>query len=160
MNGSEDMTEYDEIIIIDDDELEDELDYRNAIRTGRRDKRRFGRPPSRGGGRGRRSSGGRRVVIRRPTNRRPPVQHQPAARPENAGPVIREDTGGLSTGVLVDAGAQVLAAIQPLPTPPVATGKAEADLANLILYQQAIAEHAKRDEQLRTIGSLASKLFA
>jgi hypothetical protein len=146
------MSEYDEIIILDDDELDDELDYRNA-RTNRRDRRGFGRG-SRGRG-GRRSTGGRRVGVRRPSSRRPVP-----FRPENAGPVIRDDTGGLSTGVLVDAGAQVLAAIQPLPTPPVATGKAEVDLANLILYQQAIAEHAKRDEQLRTIGSLASKLFA
>ena len=53
------MTEYDEIIIIDDDELEDELDYRNAIRTGRRDNRGNRRPPARGRGRGGRGSVGR-----------------------------------------------------------------------------------------------------
>ena len=38
------------------------------------------------------------------------------------GPVLRADTGGLSYGVLIDAAAQVLAAIQSLPTPPSATG--------------------------------------
>ena len=41
-----------------------------------------------------------------------------------------------------------------------ATGKLEADMENLMLYQKALAEHAKRDEQLRTVGSLASKFFA
>ena len=41
-----------------------------------------------------------------------------------------------------------------------ATGETSTDLGNLILYQQAIAEHAKRDEQLRTVGSLAAKFFA
>ena len=66
----------------------------------------------------------------------------------------------MSTGKLVEAGAQVLAAIQPLPAAPVATMKLETDLANMVLYQKALAEHAKRDEQLRTVGSLASKLFA
>ena len=89
-------------------------------------------------------TGGSRVSARRPT----------------AGTIIRRDTGGLSTGVLIESGAQVLAAIQPLPQAPVATGKLEDDLSNLVLYQKALAEHAKRDEQLRTVGSLASKFFA
>ena len=142
--------EYEEILIVDDD-LDDEVDdYRNAIRTRRPGR---GRPPSRRG-RGRRS-GGRRIVGR--PRRRPAPRPQA---PANAGPVIREDTGGLSTGVLIDAGAQILAAIQSLPTPPVATGESGTDLPNLILYQAAVTEHAKRDEQLRTIGSLLSKFFA
>ena len=63
-------------------------------------------------------------------------------------------------GLLVEAGAQVLAAIQSLPNPPVSTGETSTDLGNLILYQRALAEHAKRDEQLRTVGSLAAKFFA
>jgi hypothetical protein len=62
--------------------------------------------------------------------------------------------------MMIEAGAQVLAAIQSLPLAPVATGKVEQDVANMVLYQAALAEHAKRDEQLRTLGSLASKLFA
>jgi hypothetical protein len=68
--------------------------------------------------------------------------------------------GGLSTGQLVEVGAQILAAIQPLPAAPVATGKADVDVGNLMLYQNALAVHAKRDEQLRTVGSLVGKLLA
>jgi len=140
--------EYEEILIVDDELDYEGDDYRNAIRPNRRGTR---RPPSRGG----RGRPNRRVSVGRP--RRPAPRPR---RPANAGPVIREDTGGLSTGVLINAGAQILAAIQSLPTPPVATGETSTDLPNLILYQAAISEHAKRDEQLRTIGSLLSKFFA
>lgn len=139
------MDEYGDVIVLDEDDFDDE-DFRNQ----RRDHRTTVRvPSSRPGGRRRPTAivrtRGRTRVVRRPAN---------------AGPVVRRDTGGLSYGVLVEAGAQALAAIQPLPAPPVATGKVEIDVGNLMLYQQALAEHAKRDEQLRTVGSLASKLFA
>lgn len=134
-----------EIVIIDDDDgFEDDYEFRNA----RRDHR-TRRPPSRptrsrfGGSRASRG----RIVRTNP-------------RRSNTGAIVRRDTGSLSTGVLVEAGSQLLAAIQPLPTAPVATGKLEADMENLMLYQKALAEHAKRDEQLRTVGSLASKFFA
>lgn len=131
------------VILDDDDDLEDDYEFRNARRDHRT--RRSSRRPTRSRfGGGRRSRG--RIVRTNPRS--------------NAGSIVRRDTGGLSTGVLVQAGAQVLAAIQPLPTAPVATGKLEADMENLMLYQKALAEHAKRDEQLRTVGSLASKFFA
>jgi hypothetical protein len=65
---------------------------------------------------------------------------------------------GLTLGQIIDIAAQVLAAFQPLPAAPVATSEVEKDVGNLVLYQTAIAQHAKRDEQLRTIGSLISKL--
>jgi|GEM_PF-3497757 len=142
------MNEFDDIIIFDEDDFDDD-DFRNA-RSGRSV---FGaQRRSRGmrGGRGRRARG----VMRR---REPAQAMEPAP---TAGPVVRKDTGGLSTGVLIEAGAQALAAIQPLPNPPLATGNVETDVTNMIRYQQALAQHAKRDEQLRTIGSLASKLFA
>ena len=32
-------------------------------------------------------------------------------------------------------------------------------MSNLIAYQGALATHAKRDEQLRTVGSLLAKLI-
>jgi hypothetical protein len=32
------------------------------------------------------------------------------------------------------------------------------NLENLVLYQSALAQHAKRDEQLRTIGNIVGKL--
>jgi hypothetical protein len=74
-------------------------------------------------------------------------------------PVGRPALGGLTTGELIEAAAQVLAAMQPLPAPPVASGHSEVDVSNLILYQSALATHAKRDEQLRTVGSLIGKLI-
>ena len=66
--------------------------------------------------------------------------------------------GRLSTGQLIEMIAQVYAAVQSLPGAPVATRDIDTDVANLILYQGAIASHAKRDEQVRTLGSLVSKL--
>lgn len=66
--------------------------------------------------------------------------------------------GRLSTGDVIDLVAQALAAIQGLPAAPVATKDVGTDVGNLILFQNALAQHAKRDEQLRTIGNLVSKL--
>lgn len=66
--------------------------------------------------------------------------------------------GGLSIGQIIEMAAQALAALQPLPAAPVATAEVQKDVGNLVLYQTAIAQHAKRDEQLRTLGSLISKL--
>ncbi len=51
-----------------------------------------------------------------------------------------------------------LAAMAPLPKPPGTTGDLETDVENLRLYQTALAEHAKRDEQLRALGALAARL--
>jgi len=131
-----------EVIILDeDDEMDDVRNARVVSRSGgsrSRSRGRSGRRISGRSGRGRRSSGPRRG---------------------RSGELVRQD-GELSTGKLVEAGAQILAAIQPLPSAPVATGKLETDLANMVLYQKALAEHAKRDEQLRTVGSLGAKLFA
>jgi hypothetical protein len=136
------MEDVTEIVILDEDEFEDE--YRNAARD-HRSRRRSAPPPRRINGRGSRA-----IVTTRPRSRRR----------ANAGAIVRPDTGSLSTGTLVEAGSQILAAMQPLPIAPVATGELVTDMENLMLYQRALAEHAKRDEQLRTVGSLASKLFA
>ena len=151
------MSDIAEILVLDDDddddfdEFDDFDDFRNARRRGR----------GRGRGRGRRGERrGRRGRRGRPTNIVRGTGSGRRRRSANAGPVLRHDTGGLSTGVLIEAGAQIMSAIQPLPAPPVGTGKAEVDVPNLMIYQQALAEHAKRDEQLRTLGSLASKFFA
>ncbi|MBE7448592.1 MAG: hypothetical protein HS111_06830 [Kofleriaceae bacterium] len=51
-----------------------------------------------------------------------------------------------------------LAAMASLPKPPGTTGDLETDVENLRLYQTALAEHAKRDEQLRALGALAARL--
>ncbi len=79
------------------------------------------------------------------------VYHQPS--PFGAG------LAGLTTAELVDLAAQILAAIQPLPAAPNAAGDVETDVENLVIYQTALATHAKRDEQLRTLGSLLGRLL-
>ena len=66
--------------------------------------------------------------------------------------------GRISTGQLIDMIAQIFVAVMPLPAAPVATSDATTDTGNLILYQTALASYAKRDEQVRTLGSLVSKL--
>lgn len=66
--------------------------------------------------------------------------------------------GGFTLGQLIEMAAQALAAFQSLPAAPIATAEVAKDVGNLVLYQTAIAQHAKRDEQLRTLGALISKL--
>jgi hypothetical protein len=66
--------------------------------------------------------------------------------------------GRLTTGDVIELLAQAFAALQSLPSAPVATKDAGTDVGNLILFQGALAQHAKRDEQLRTIGHLVAKL--
>ena len=66
---------------------------------------------------------------------------------------------GMSTGELIDTAIQILAAIQPLPAAPVAQGESGLDLENLVTYQGALATHAKRDEQLRTLGNLLVRIL-
>ena len=73
-------------------------------------------------------------------------------------PVVDRYTGALKLGLIVDAAAQVLASMASLPAAPVATGEGRTDFANIIAYQTALAQHAKRDEQIRTAGALA-RLF-
>jgi hypothetical protein len=66
--------------------------------------------------------------------------------------------GKLTTGQVVDMVAQLFAALQPLPASPIATKDTSTDIGNLILYQGAVAQHAKRDEQIRTLGNLVGKV--
>ena len=144
------MDEYDELIFLDDD------DMRNA--RGARDHR------SKGGGRMGLIRSPRAVPVRRhyPGMSGPGRDHRPAATPVVVTPVVAEKRsilGNLSTGELVEIAAQVLSAIQPLPGAPVATGTQTTDTANLITYQTALATHAKRVEQVRTLGSLLGKLL-
>jgi len=144
------MDDYD-VIYLDDDE-------RNA-RPAHNDNRR------------RVVAGGRRpgassVVV--PPSRRPTVIHsggRSAGTASRREVVIQESApnkfgiGGLTTGELIEVAAQILAAIQPLPGAPVAQGEVETDVENLVIYQTALATHAKRDEQLRTLGGLLGKLL-
>ena len=66
---------------------------------------------------------------------------------------------GMSTGELIDTAVQILAAITPLPVAPTAVGEETTDVENLVTYQGALATHAKRDEQLRTLGTLLVRIL-
>ena len=66
--------------------------------------------------------------------------------------------GRMSAGQLIDMVAQIFVALMPLPAGPSVTGDAGTDVGNLILYQGSLASYAKRDEQVRTLGNLVSKL--
>src|SRR5271154_3667546 len=65
--------------------------------------------------------------------------------------------GRMSTGQVIDMVAQIFAALMPLPAQPVATADATTDVGNLILFQGSLAQYAKRDEQIRTLGNLVTK---
>lgn len=144
------MYDYDELYFLDDEDL------RNR------------------GPRDHRSKNGKSVgLIRYPRvapvpYRRPhgPVDYdrrdrRPAYPPVVVAPVAEKSgiLGNLTTGELVEIAAQILSAIQPLPGAPTATGTAATDTQNLITYQTALAAHAKRVEQVRTLGSLVGKLL-
>ncbi len=66
--------------------------------------------------------------------------------------------GRISTGQMIDLVAQIFAALMPLPGAPSATSDVNTDVGNLITYQGALAQYAKRDEQVRTLGNLVTKL--
>ena len=66
--------------------------------------------------------------------------------------------GRISTGQLIDVVVQIFAALMPLPGAPTATADVSTDVGNLMLYQGALAQYAKRDEQVRTLGNLVTKL--
>lgn len=67
---------------------------------------------------------------------------------------FRNEFGQVKTGLIIDAIAQSLAAFAPLPAAPVPTGNIADDQANSITFLAALAGHAKRDEQIRTISKL------
>jgi hypothetical protein len=76
-----------------------------------------------------------------------------------AQPALATFFGKLTTGQVIELVAGLFAMLQPLPAAPVATRDASTDIGNLILYQGAIAQHAKRDEQVRTLGGLVGKVL-
>jgi len=72
-----------------------------------------------------------------------------------ARPGIRD----MPTGLLAEVAAQAFVAFQPLPQPPPpATDDMRGNLTNLIVYQTALAQYTKRNEQIRTLGYIA-RLF-
>jgi hypothetical protein len=85
-------------------------------------------------------------------------QQTPWAPAPMAPPVVDRYTGGLKIGLIIDAATQALAAMSSLPSAPPVSGEGRTDTQNLVKYQESLAQHAKRDEQIRTIGALA-RLF-
>lgn len=67
--------------------------------------------------------------------------------------------GRLTLPMLIEMAAQGFAALQSLPPSPNPTQETATNVQNMILYQRALAEHAKRDEQIRTFGNLAARLL-
>ena len=139
-----------EVMYLDDDE-------RNAVVSATRTQSRHthsggGRPvPSMLGG-----SRRPQVVRRYPTSGR---YYDGRPRQIVVQQAPRRGFGGLNTGELIEMAAFILAAIQPLPAAPTGQGHTETDVENLVIYQTALATHAKRDEQLRTLGGLLARLL-
>jgi hypothetical protein len=67
--------------------------------------------------------------------------------------------GGVNIGQLIDLVGQGFAAIRSLPAAPTSTGEVGTDVANLTTYQQALAEHGKLDEQIRTGVHIIARLL-
>jgi hypothetical protein len=99
-----------------------------------------------------------------PPSRTVLVPHSPApAQVVYAQPLPQQSAfgnlfGKLTPGQVIEMVAQLFAALQPLPAAPSPTRNGDTDSANMILFQDALAKHAKRDEQVRTIGSSLAKL--
>jgi hypothetical protein len=73
-------------------------------------------------------------------------------------PLVDKFTGSLKLGMVLEIAAQALAAMASLPTAPQMTESTISNAQNQVKYQEALAQHAKRDEQFRTLGALA-RLF-
>ena len=151
------------------------MDY-DIIYTGdgRNADHRTGRPGPVVSGGGWRPNGSRTVVV--PPGARPTVitgggsssWYRPQYMPPQYGPQYMpyyppQDSFasrfGMTTGELIDTGIQLLTASTPLPAAPVAQGETATDVDNLITYQGARWQHAKRDEQLRTLGGLLVRIL-
>jgi hypothetical protein len=66
--------------------------------------------------------------------------------------------GGMHAGQVISLVADALAAFRSLPAAPAPTAELTTDVANSVIYDKALAQHAKTDEQIRTIGHLVAKL--
>ena len=120
------------IEIIDDDNEEfDDIYYRNARR------RPAFRPRS------------NPAMVQRPIAASTTFVRRPS-RP----PVVNSKYGSLKWGLLADAAAKALAAVQPLPGAPTMGEDPRRNLQNLADYHAALAGHAKASQQLHTLGSI------
>jgi hypothetical protein len=131
------MDEYGEIQFVE----------RNATISGGDPRHQQGRP-------------GGRTFIAQPQNRYGQPQQMIYAQAPGLGVGVGGSSvfGRLTTGQVIDMVAQIFAALMPLPAQPVATSDTSTDVGNLILFQGSLAQYAKRDEQIRTLGNLVTKL--
>ena len=67
--------------------------------------------------------------------------------------------GGINIGQVLDLVGQGFAALKSLPAAPSSTGDVATDVANMTLYQRALAEHGKLDERIRTGVHIVAKLL-
>jgi hypothetical protein len=78
-----------------------------------------------------------------------PYPPAPQAQPFQLEKVLR------TIALVVDVGVSAFAAFMPLPGAPASTGDPAKDTENLTQYQQALAQHAKTDERIRTLAKAA-----
>ena len=138
---------------MDDDYAELQFVERNADRDRRRPGDRHYRP----------GHPGQRTFVPHGWTQRYPQQQPQVVYAQAPGLGIGLGGGGsvfgrVTTGQLIDMVAQIFAALMPLPAAPTATQDSATDVGNLIVYQNALAQYAKRDEQVRTLGNLVTKL--
>ena len=96
----------------------------------------------------------------RPAPAPPPhVVYTQAPPPPPPPPAPRSVLGDISLGTTVQIVALGYAAVTPLPPKPAVTGEARTDATNLVAYQEALAQHAKRAQQISTIGMVAGVLL-
>ena len=79
------------------------------------------------------------------------VYHQPAAQGSGL--------AGMSNAELIELAALALTALQPLPGAPTAQGDVETDVENLVLYQTALAGHAKQVDRIRVLADVIGRVM-
>jgi len=65
---------------------------------------------------------------------------------------------GIDFGEVLEQGVTLLAALQSLPDAPTVTGNPAKDVGNMILYQEALSDHAKSDERVRAFGGVVAQV--
>ncbi len=117
--------------------------------------------------------GGRRPmagIVVPPSNRPTVIQGMGVTRHYPAAPqptvVYHQPAGGTGLGLagmsnaeLIELAALALTALQPLPGAPTAQGDVETDVENLVLYQTALAGHAKQVDRIRVLAEVIGKVL-
>ena len=80
------------------------------------------------------------------------VYHQPT-------PASGLGLAGMSNAELIELAALALTALQPLPGAPTAQGDVETDVENLVIYQTALAGHAKQVDRIRVLAEVIGKVM-